>query len=482
MNTTTHPSSSFISGQFLSNHSGSSWIVKDKFNNTTLCKVDLAADGDIDQAISSNLKAFQEFKKASREERSIALSALHDSIQHDRESWSELIAREAGKPLSYARGEVNRAMQTLAISAEEAKRFGGEVIPMDCGNAIGREAYTKFFPKGPVLGISPFNFPLNLAMHKLGPAIAAGCSITLKPSPYAPLSLLKLASAIQKLEEDSLIPKGLVNIICCDNERAARLLASEVYKVFSFTGSPQVGWDLKAQAGKKSVLLELGGNAACIVDETAELDKVIPTLTQGAFLYSGQICISTQRVFFQREIFDSACKRFIQATKQLQAGDPMDLKTTVGPLIDAAHLDRIDEWVRKAVESGAKILCGGEVLNREQLLYAPTILTNVPKNCQVVSEEVFGPVVVVESYDDFVEAIERVNDSKYGLQAGLFTRYIDRVKLAFEHIDVGGLMINQVPGFRIDHMPYGGVKDSGLGREGIRYAMEEMSESRLLVY
>lgn len=452
--------------------------VTHKYTGATIAEVSYAYEKEIEQAIATSSSAFSILKKWSAQKRSETLKSLSQLVDEHGETLAKIICAEAGKPLDYARGEITRCQTTLDLASQEALRMGGEVIPMDYAAGKGKSAYTKRFPLGPIFGVVPFNFPLNLAMHKLAPALAAGCSITLKPSPYTPLSLLYFARLIEQTD----LPPGAVNIVVCENDMAEKLLTSEIFKLFSFTGSPTVGWALKNKAGKKKVQLELGGNAAVIVDESAELNQAIQTIATGGFLYSGQICISTQRIYLHEKIVDQFIEGFVAAVKNLKVGNPEEADTVVGPLIAREHCERIDEWVQEAIKKGATLLYGGEIVDREKSLFAPTILTNVPHDCRVYFEEVFGPVVVIESFNDFDHIVSVVNDSRYGLQAGLFTNRIDQMKEAFETIEVGGLMINNIPGFRVDSMPYGGIKDSGLGREGLKYAIDEMTEPRLLVY
>jgi len=411
-------------------------------------------------------------------DRSDILHTLARLLKENARTLAELISKEAGKPISYALTEVERSQTTTLFAAEEAKRFSGEVIPMDFGVGEGKIALTRRFPVGVIGCISPFNFPLNLALHKIAPAIAVGCSVVLKPSPYAPLSVFYLKELLKKTE----LPEGAVNIMMSENDVAEILVTDERISMLSFTGSPQVGWKLKSLAGKKKVALELGGNAAVVVDRDTDIDDACSKIATGAFLYSGQICISTQRVYCHQDIYDKFQKTLISKINALSVGDPFDEKTIVGPLIDRIHLERIEAWIEHAKSKGSKVLCGGSVLDREKNIYAPTLLTDVEPALEVCSEEIFGPVAIIEKVKDLDEGIEKINQSKFGLQAGVFTNSLCSMKYAFSELEVGGVMINNIPGFRIDHMPYGGVKESGFGREGLKYAMEEMTEPRLLVF
>lgn len=455
----------------------SSWIVRDKYHQTELATVELSSIEQVDRALIEAKNCFQNFKESSSEKRSELLYALHRELTQAKKELSELIMREAGKPIGYAQGEVERSLSTLKWAADECLRFGGDVIPMDFGAGKGRQAYTQRFPRGVCLGISPFNFPLNLAMHKLAPAVATGNTILIKPSPYTPLTLLKLEELCHKAGW----PKGLFQVVCCDNDLSEWLVCHEDIKLLSFTGSPQVGWMLKEKAAKKKVVLELGGNAAVLVDETSDLKKTARLLAQGAFLYAGQICISTQRIYCVSEVADELKSHLIQAIEGLKAGDPSDDKVTVGPLIDSQHYQRIASWIEEAKSGGAKVLCGGSG-DQDKSIFYPTLLEATNNEMQVCREEAFGPIAIFEKVNNFEDGLKAINDSRFGLQAGVFTQRIDRMKEAFQKLEVGGVIMNNIPGFRIDHMPYGGVKDSGHGREGLRYAMEDYTEEKLLVF
>ncbi len=453
-------------------------IVLDKYTGETLAAVDLIDELQMEEAIQSSLSGFEALKNMSTGERRELLQNFSVLIQQNKAALTDLVVAEAGKPLSYARVEVERTLSTLEHAIEQMRTFGGEQIPMDFDGGVGKTALTKRFPKGVIACISPFNFPLNLAMHKIAPAIAVGCSVLLKPSPYTPLTALALAN----LAVEAGFPAGAFNVVIAENEVSEAMVKDPRIAHLSFTGSPQIGWMLKNICGKKSVTLELGGNAAVIIDETADIQKAAEAVANGAFLFAGQICISTQRILIADTIYDDFKDRLMVAMEKVNVGDPRIEKNTVGPLIDSVHLQRVDDWVQEAIESGAHLLCGGEPLDSNHNLYKPTLLENVGRDQRVSCMEVFGPVAVMGRFSDFEDALDEVNDSPYGLQAGVFTSHIDRMKYAFETLEVGGLMINNVPGFRIDHMPYGGIKDSGLGREGTRYVMEEFTEPRLLIF
>ncbi|MEY3441933.1 MAG: hypothetical protein RLZZ519_214 [Bacteroidota bacterium] len=470
-------SANLIAGKWL--HNGlATHDVFDKYTGELLATLPLAETQQVADAIACAYAGRRTMQGWSAGKRAKMLGTLADLLEAKRADFVDFIVREAGKPIGYARTELDRGVLTLRMAAEEATRFDGEVVPMDFGIGEGKSAFTKRFPVGVVAGITPFNFPLNLVLHKVAPALAVGCPIIVKPAPQAPLTTLALAALI--LEAG--YPAEAFQAFVCDNAQAELLVRDERIAMLSFTGSDKVGWFLKSISGKKKIALELGGNAAVIVDETAAVNKAAALICTGAYIYAGQVCISTQRIYVVdsvREAFEAA---LIAHISQLKSGNPQEEGVLNGPIIDAGHLKRIALWVSEAVESGAKILAGGHVLDAQRNLYAPTLLTNTDATMKVCTEEVFGPVAVLESVPDFETAISKVNDSRYGLQVGIFTKRIDRMKLAHAELEVGGIIIGGVPGFRIDSMPYGGVKDSGLGREGLRYAMEEMMEMRLMVF
>lgn len=432
----------------------------------------------VEAALVAADKSFSSLKNTSAGERANWLRALAGLVEKNKERLTGLITGEAGKPISYSYTEIDRSVTTLNLAAEECLKSCGEVVQVDLGAGTGKQAYTQNFPVGPVLGISPFNFPLNLILHKLGPAIAVGCPIIIKPSLFTPLT----AIALEELALEAGMPAGAFQVMVCSNDLSEKMLLDNRIKAFSFTGSPAVGWELKAKVPKKKVTLELGGNAAVIVDESADLAVAADLIAKGAFLYAGQICISTQRIYAQEKIYNQLIDMLLERIENLKVGDPHDEAVSVGPLIDPIHTQRVSDWVEEARQSNAQILCGGEAFDSEHDLYKPTLISDTNHELKVVCEEVFGPVAIIEKFDDFSHALEEVNKSRFGLQAGVFTNRIDHQKEAFQNLEVGGVMINNIPGFRVDSMPYGGVKDSGFGREGIAYAMAEMSEPRLLVY
>ncbi len=468
--------SSYINGTFSSSTS-EKLIVNDKYTLKEIASISMANKEEVESAITSSLNAFEDYSNFSAGKRYELLKKFINIFKLNEDRLVELIVAEAGKPLSYAKSEFSRCVDTLVIALEETRRIGGEVIPMDFGNSEGRNAFTGKFPVGPILALSPFNFPLNLALHKIAPAFAAGCSVILKPSPYTPLSSLLLA----EFAKEAGFPDGLLNVVICSNELSEVMVRDERIKLLSFTGSPKIGWFLKNIAGKKKVVLELGGNAAVVVDETTNLEEATKSIAIGAFLYSGQICISTQKVFIAEAIYDEFKKLLVAETQKLICGNPEKVETIVGPIIDKVHVTRILDWINKAKGNGANIICGGELSTVNSHIISPTIIEKYKDDDLINSEEIFGPVVLLKSYSHDDEAINLVNDSRFGLQAGVFTNRLDFIKKCFSKIEVGGLIINSVPGFRVDQMPYGGVKDSGLGREGIKYAIDDMTETKLLI-
>jgi glyceraldehyde-3-phosphate dehydrogenase (NADP+) len=407
--------------------------------------------------------------------RSKWLANIADGIQARRETLAATIAAESGKPLRYALGEADRSAQTFRIASQEALRQPGEYLPLDWTPAgEGKEAWVRWFPVGIVAGISPFNFPVNLVSHKIAPALAAGCPIILKPSSSTPLSALLLAGIIHEAG----LPAGSVSILPLSREQGELLVTDPRFALLSFTGSPQVGWGMKARAGKKKLVLELGGNAGVIVTESADLEKALPKCVSGGFAYSGQVCIHTQRIYVHKSLFSEFSQRFCEAARGLRQGDPADPATEIAGLIDEANARRVEEWIDEAVASGARLLCGGK---RTGSFVEATVLTGTDDTMKVCALEIFGPVVTLEPYSEFGKAVNAINSSRYGLQAGVFTHSAPEVDEAFRKLEVGGVIINDVPTFRVDHMPYGGVKDSGLGREGVRDAMLEMMEKKILV-
>lgn len=404
-----------------------------------------------------------------------ALRKMAEGVEARKKEIAETQALEASKPITLCRGEIERAVATFTCAAGEAERFVGEVVPVDT-QAVGKGkfAYTKRVPKGVVYAITPFNYPLNLAAHKVAPALATGNTVIVKPSPRTPLTSLILGEIFL----ESGFPKSAMQIVPTDIVNIDAILADERVAMVSFTGSAEVGWSLKARAAKKTVALELGGSAPVIIDETADLKRATEKTLSGAFVFSGQVCISVQRVYVHEDRFEEFKDSFVNGAEKLVKGDPLSEQTQVAPMIDLAAAERAESWIKEAVDNGAQALCGNR---RDGALLHPTVLTGTSPEMRVVSQEIFAPVCVVESYKDFGEAVAAANNTKYGLQAGVFTENLTHANYAADNLDFGGVIINDVPTFRVDNMPYGGVKDSGFGREGVRYAMEEMTDVRIVV-
>lgn len=437
-------------------------------------EVAVASSSDVDAAVDAAAEAFRSTRRQSAHDRSKVLLAAAGAIRMRAEELTRLIVAEGGKPYKAAKVEVQRAVSTLTWAGEEAKRSTGELMRLDTeSTASGRLGVIRRFPLGPVLGIAPFNFPLNLVCHKVGPALAAGNSIVVKPASATPLSAIALGEILCEAGAGQAI-----SVVTCAASEAERVAQDDRIAKVSFTGSTDVGWKLKSLIPKKKVTLELGGNAAVIVEPDADLDHAAERVAYGGFYQAGQSCISVQRVLVHADVFSTFCDRLAGRVEALVVGDPADEDTDVGPLIDGDALDRVDAWVTEAIADGAKALVGAK---RDDPCYMPTVLTDVRPDMKVSCNEVFGPVVTVAPYADFDEALRMANDSAYGLQAGIFSNDIQKVFRAHRELRVGGVIHNDVSAFRADQMPYGGVKDSGYGREGVRYAMDEMSEIRALV-
>ncbi len=432
---------------------------------------------DAQEAVEAAVAGFARTSALGSWERQNILSAVATHLQSEHERYAQTILREAGKPITAARAEVDRAILTFRIAGEEATRIGGEVLPLDLiPSAAGRWGISRRFPSGPVLAITPFNFPLNLVAHKLAPAIACGCPVILKPAPQTPFSSRLLVQAI--LEAGW--PEEALAFLPLSNEDTSRLVVEDDrIRVVSFTGSARVGWELKALAKKKRVVLELGGNAAMIVaSDWLDLDGAAQAAVKGGFGYAGQSCISAQRLYAQQSIFQPFCEALLRRVEKLRVGDPALEETDVGPLIRESDAERVERWIEEALRDGATLLAGGK---RNGPMVRPTILTGTHSSMKVRDEEIFGPVVTVEPYEHFSDAVAAVNASRYGLQAGLLTRDAGNILEAFRALEVGALIVGDAPTWRLDSMPYGGVKDSGEGREGVRYAIDEMTEQHLLV-
>ena len=449
--------------------------IRSPYDGTPLAMVFQGTAAHAERAIQSAVQAFGSTRRLPAFERQRVLRSIAQYISSHKEEFARTMAQEAGKPLKAARTEVERAVFTFTVAAEETTRIPGEYLSLDWQQfTSGRWGIVRRFPLGPIAGITPFNFPLNLVAHKVAPAIAAGCPIILKPAPQTPLTAFLLAEAV----EQAGLPDGAFNVLPLSNEDAGLLVSDDRIKMISFTGSAPVGWDIKRRAGKKKVVLELGGNAGVIVHSDADVAWAAERCVTGGFSYAGQTCISVQRILVERSVFKKFTDLLLDGVSRLQVGDPMDDSTDLGPLIRESDAIRAGDWVQEAVQAGATLLCGGK---RRGSVLEPTVLTGTRPDMKVNCQEIFAPVVTVESYDDFGAALRRINESPYGLQAGVFTRDANRIFQAYDELEVGGVIAGDVPSFRIDHMPYGGVKDSGLGREGLRYAIEEMTEPKLLV-
>jgi glyceraldehyde-3-phosphate dehydrogenase (NADP+) len=450
--------------------------VHSPYDDALVAVVHRAGAKEIEQAIAVAVEAFQVTRKLPAWKRAEALMKVSQGIAARREDLARTIALEAGKPIRTARQEVDRAVFTFQVASEESKRIYGEVVPLDwLPGSEGRVGQVMHVPLGPIVGISPFNFPLNLVAHKVAPAMAAGNPIILRPASATPVSALKLGEIIL----ESGWPEGALAVLPSSTEDASLLVEDPRIKLLTFTGSPAVGWALKARAGMKRVTLELGGNAGVIVHEDADLKYAAERVAWGGFSFAGQSCISVQRVYVAQNVYEDFVDELAMRVKALVIGDPLDEKTDVGPMIDLAAAERLEGWVNEAKAGGAQVLTGG---SRRGTLFAPTLLSSLQESMSISCQEAFGPVVGLYPYTDAFQAIKNVGNSEFGLQAGIFTNDLAIVQRAFEEIQVGGLMVNDVSTFRIDHMPYGGVKRSGLGREGLRYAIEEMSEMKLLTF
>ncbi|KGB55192.1 aldehyde dehydrogenase family protein [Sphingopyxis sp. LC363] len=450
--------------------------VIDKFTGEVAFRTALATPDIIDAAIAGAVRAAEPMARLASFEKRDVLTHCVARFQERFDELAYALCVEAGKPIADSEGEVTRLIDTFRIAAEEATRNYGEVQPLDISaRAKGYMGMWKRVPIGPCSFISPFNFPLNLAAHKIAPAIAMGCPFVMKPASLTPLGAIIMGEV---LAECDILPEGAFSILPATRDGADLFTTDERLKLLSFTGSPGVGWDLKAKAGKKKVVLELGGNAAVIVDKDADFDHALARIIFGAFYQSGQSCIGVQRIIIHADIYDKFRDMLVAKTKTLVAGDPKDRKTFIGPMISEKEAARLDGWIEEAVANGAKLLVGGK---REGAMLEATLLEDVDRSAKAYREEAFGPVAILSKFTDWDEALAEINDSKFGLQAGIFTRDIHKILEAWDRLDVGGIVVNDVSSYRVDNMPYGGVKDSGLGREGIRFAMEDMSEIRNLV-
>ena len=448
--------------------------VFDKYTGELAAQVAMADPAAIEQGIAASVQAVEPLSKMAPYERQ---DILNHCVKRFTERFDELamsLCIEAGKPVKDARGEVGRLIDTFRIAAEESVRMDGEVINLEISpRAKGYRGMWKRVPIGPCSFISPFNFPLNLAAHKIAPALAVGCPFVLKPASRTPLGALIIGEILAETN----LPKGAFSILPCSREGADLFTTDERLKLLSFTGSPGVGWNLKARAGKKKVVLELGGNAACVVDADTDLKDAVERIVFGAFYQSGQSCVGVQRILIHESLYEDCKNQLVAATRNLIKGDPKEEATFIGPMISEREAERLELWINQAIAAGGKLLCGG---TREGAMLDATLLEDVPTDQAICVEEAFGPVAVLSQFSDFDDALRQVNDSEFGLQAGIFTRDIYKIQKAWDELDVGGVIIGDVPSWRVDNMPYGGVKESGLGREGVRYAMEDMTEIRLL--
>jgi acyl-CoA reductase-like NAD-dependent aldehyde dehydrogenase len=450
--------------------------VLDKYSGKIATRVAVPDAKAVEKAIAAAVKATAPMRNFKPWARQAVLQHCAQRFGERRDELAEALCIEAGKPIKDAAGEVTRLIETFRIAAEEAVRINGETLNLElAGRLDGYHGYTRRVPLGPLAFITPFNFPLNLVAHKVAPAIAAGCPFVLKPAEKTPIGALIIGEVLAETD----LPKGAFSILTLDGKHAAPLVEDERFKLLSFTGG-QVGWELKARAGHKKVVLELGGNAACIVDadQGPHLDRVVERLVFGAFYQSGQSCIGVQRIYAHADVYDALKRKLVAATKKLKAGDPKKKDVFLGPMIDEAAAERLHGWIGEAKKSGGRILCGGR---REGNMLGATLMENVPADARANRMEAFGPFALLASFDRFDEAIAMVNDSDFGLQAGIFTDSLDHAMRAWNELEQGGVIVNDVPSFRVDNMPYGGIKLSGLGREGIRYAIEDMTEVRLMV-
>lgn len=463
----------FVAGHWI--ECGEQVPIRNPWNGETVANVSHATSKELEHATVAALDAATDFRLQPRHARSHLCRQIADGIAKQSDVFADLITRESGKPIQYARGEVQRAITTFTLASHEALTFAGEVLPLDISARTEKyRGASERVPLGIVAAISPFNFPLNLVAHKIAPALAVGCPVILKPAPQTPLTALLLAEIMEQAD----LPPGVLSVLPMANETAEQMVRDDRLRVLSFTGSARVGWYLKSISGRKKVLLELGGNAPAIVHEDTEISHAVDRLIPGSFAAAGQVCIKAQRLLIHSKIYDDFVHGFVSATRDVVAGDPANQETIVGPLIDDKSAERVMDWIDEAVAGGAKILCGGE---REGAVVSPTVLADVAANSKCITEEIFGPVVVVQRYDDIDEAIQLANDTQYGLQAALFTFDSRIMEQVIRDLRYGGIIINDSPMVRVDNYPYGGSKNSGLGREGVRYAMMEYTEPKVVV-
>ncbi|HYG80572.1 MAG TPA: aldehyde dehydrogenase family protein [Pyrinomonadaceae bacterium] len=449
--------------------------VRSPYTGEAVARVCYAARAEVEEAVSIAAQAAAEMREVPRYEVAEALRRISDYIQRRREDFARTIAVESGKPIVTARGEVDRGVSTFVFASEEARRFTGEIVPIDTqAMGRGRAGWAERVPRGVIFGITPFNFPLNLVAHKVAPALASRNAIIVKPSPRTPLTSLLLGEAFL----ESGLPKGALQVVPLEIELIDILIADERVRMISFTGSAEVGWLLRERAARKMVTLELGGNAPVIVDESADIPFSVERTATAAFSYAGQVCISAQRILLHERVADEWTEKFVERARKLRTGDPLDEETELSVMISEEAARRAESWIQEATGAGARLLCGGA---RRGALMDATVLADVHSEMRVCSEEVFAPVATIQTFTDFAGALAEANNTPYGLQAGVFTRDMAHAFEAMRALEYGGVMINDAPAFRVDNMPYGGVKLSGAGREGVRYAMEEMTELKMLV-
>ncbi len=449
--------------------------VKNPFNQSLVATTYLADQFILEEAIIKSLAVKEELQNIAPQKKHNILKQISNEIYANRKRLAEVLSLESAKPLKYALAEIDRSAYTFAIAAEESKKDNTQHLALNrINNTDQREGVVNYFPIGLIAGIAPFNFPMNLAVHKLAPAIASGCPIILKPASRTPLSCLELAKIIDRTE----LPKGSVSILPMDRATGNILVKDERFKLLSFTGSPDIGWKMKAESQKKKIVLELGGNAATIITESADLKDALTKSLMGAFAYSGQICIHAQRFIIHTSLYQKFTDELKELALNLKYGDPLFETTDVSNMIDEENAIRVETWINEAIQQGAQLICGGK---RNRSYVEPTILTNCNHTMKVYAEEVFGPVICINSYQTIEDAIDQANNTKFGLQCGIFTNNETELNKCFKQIEVGGVIHNNVPTIRYDQMPYGGVKESGLGREGVRYAMLDMLEPKILV-
>lgn len=463
----------YVAGKFIT--SQHILEIKNPFNHSLVATTYLADEKILEEAITKALSVKEELQNLSGDKKYNILKQISNEIYANRKKLANILSLESAKPIKYALAEIDRSAYTFQLAAEECKKNRVEHLALErILQSDKREGIVNYFPIGLIAGIAPFNYPMNLAVHKLAPAIASGCPIILKPASRTPLSCLELAKIIDRTE----LPKGAVSILPMDRETGNLLVTDERFKLLSFTGSPAIGWKMKADSGKKKIVLELGGNAATIITPTANLKDTLSKSLMGAFSYSGQICIHAQRFIVHSSLYQNFIDELKILTLELKYGNPIDATTDVSNLIDEANATRVENWINEALQQGAKLICGGKRIGS---YIEPTILINCNHTMKVYAEEVFGPVICINSYETIEDAIQQANNTKFGLQCGVFTNNETELNKCFKQIEVGGVIHNHVPTLRYDQMPYGGVKESGLGREGVKYAMIDMLEPKILV-